>query len=111
MNLWFITGFSDAESSFIINIIKNNKHKTGWAVNSCFSIGLHKKHKVILEKFKKYFCVGRIYKHGENMRIYKVVSVKYLLVIINHFNKYSLITQKRADFELFSQAVELIQAK
>ena len=55
MNPWFITGFSDAESIFIINIIKNNKHKTGWAVNSCFSIGLHKKDKVILEKLKKYF--------------------------------------------------------
>ena len=69
------------------------------------------KDKVILEKIKKYFCVGRIYKHGENMFIYKVRYVKDLLVIINHFNKYSLITQKRADFELFSQAVELIQAK
>jgi hypothetical protein len=26
---YFITGFSDAESSFVINITKNNKLKTG----------------------------------------------------------------------------------
>jgi len=32
-------------------------------------------------------------------------------VIINHFDKYPLITQKRADYELFKQAVELMEQK
>jgi len=45
------------------------------------------------------------------MLIYQVQSIKDLPVIINHFDKYPLITQKRGDFELFKQAVELIQVK
>jgi hypothetical protein len=45
------------------------------------------------------------------MFIYQVRSVKDLAAIINHFDKYPLITQKRGDFELFKQAVELIQVK
>jgi hypothetical protein len=29
LNAWFITGFSDAESCFSINILKNDNYKTG----------------------------------------------------------------------------------
>ena len=29
LNPWFITGFSDAECSFIISIVKNNNYRTG----------------------------------------------------------------------------------
>jgi len=38
-------------------------------------------------------------------------SVKDLKIILNHFDKYPLITQKRADYELFKQAVELMEQK
>ena len=42
-----------------------------------------------------------------------VFSIKFFLreltnVIIPHFDKYPLITQKRADFELFKTAFEII---
>lgn len=40
-----------------------------------------------------------------------VQSVKDLQVIIDHFENYPLITQKRADYELFKQAVELMEQK
>lgn len=33
--------------------------------------------------------------------VYKVRSLKEVAVIISHFNKYALITQKKADFKLF----------
>jgi len=109
---WFITGFLDAESSFMIFINKNHKYKTGWTVKSGFSINLHKKDKALLEKcIKNYFGVGSIYEHSKDMFIYQVQSIKDLPAIINHFDKYPLITQKRGDFELFKQAVKLIQVK
>lgn len=38
-------------------------------------------------------------------------SIKDLLVVIEHFNKYPLITKKRVDFELFKLAVLLIKNK
>lgn len=42
---------------------------------------------------------------------YLVRASKELRVIIEHFDKYPLITQKRADYELFKQAVELMSQK
>jgi hypothetical protein len=41
----------------------------------------------------------------------QVRSVKDLSAVINHFYKYPLITQKLADYELFKQAIQLIQQK
>jgi hypothetical protein len=40
-----------------------------------------------------------------------VQTSKDLKVIIEHFDKFPLITQKRADFELFKQAVEIMNRK
>ena len=42
---------------------------------------------------------------------YRVNSVENLLVILNHFDKYPLITQKCADLQLFKQVVMLIRNK
>jgi hypothetical protein len=54
-------------------------------------------------------CGGSIYKQGEDSIHYQVSSLLDLTnVIIPHFEKYPLITYKRADFILFKQAVDLI---
>ena len=37
---------------------------------------------------------------GENAVQYRVESLKDLTIIINHFNKYPLITKKQADYTL-----------
>ena len=55
---------------------------------------------------------GKIYNYNTNNSInYQVYSQNDLLVLINHFDKYPLITQKLADYNLFKQAFELIQRK
>lgn len=51
----FITGFSDAESCFNINITKSKTHKIGWVVQLCFIISLHKKDTALLEQIKYSF--------------------------------------------------------
>lgn len=38
-------------------------------------------------------------------------SPKELAVIVDHFNKYPLLTQKRADFELFKSVLDLVNRK
>lgn len=43
MDPWFITGFADAEGSFIISIYANSKSKLQWRVAACFSINIHVK--------------------------------------------------------------------
>jgi hypothetical protein len=57
--------------------------------------------------------VGTItYSKRDDCNIYLVQSIKDLTnVIIPHFDKYPLITQKRVDFLLFKMVVELMNAK
>ena len=46
-----------------------------------------------------------------NVLEFRVSSIKELQIIISHFDKYYLITQKFADFILFKQAFNLISCK
>ena len=51
---WFITGFADAEGSYVLSITKSNELKSGWIIKPRFQISLHKKDLFILEAIKKY---------------------------------------------------------
>jgi hypothetical protein len=108
---YFITGFSDAESYIFVTLDKQPRNKTGWNVRIGYVVGLHKKDKALLEQIKSYFGVGEIYKQGEDAHVYRVSSVKDLAVIVRHFDKYPLITQKQADYLLFKRAFEIISRK
>lgn len=109
LNPWYITGLVDGEGSWVISITKNSKRSLGFHITLSFEIGLHNKDLNILKGLLSYFGVGGIYKHSGDMLRYKVSSVKDLLkVIIPHFDKYPLVTKKRADFELFKSALSII---
>lgn len=77
-----------------------------------FNIELHEKDLPTLKQIQSFFCVGTIktrIRQGKSTAIYSVQSIKNLTeIIIPHFNQYNLLTQKRADFELFSKAVDLM---
>ena len=45
------------------------------------------------------------------MVIYAVDSIKEVDIIINHFDKYSLVTQKLSDYIIFKQCFNLIKQK
>jgi len=109
LNAYFVTGFSDAESCFYIGIYKNS-NKTGWKVKASFQISLHQRDIGILELH--FGGVGNVSKQGKDSVQYRVASIQDLInVIIPHFEKYPLISNKRADFELFKLAVDLINCK
>ena len=109
INPWFITGFTDGKGSFTVSITRDNSLKFGWRVRLFFQINLHEKDEVLLEQIKQFFLVGRIDKTINNTINYKVYSVKDLLVIRKHFDKFPLHTKKRADFELWIKVLDLIQ--
>ena len=111
MNPLWVTGFADGEASFSVAIRKNKKYTTGWNVELCFQFCLHQKDAALLEQIQNYFGVGNIYKHGSKSIQYRVQSIKDLAVIINHFDKYPLITQKQSDYLLFKMVFKLIQNK
>jgi hypothetical protein len=54
---------------------------------------------------------GNIKKHGQNSSSFRITSLKDLSVIVSHFDNYPLISQKRADYELFKQALYLMKNK
>ena len=72
---------------------------------------LHKKDLSILYSIKSYLRVGNIYSRKNGTCVYLIQSIKDLAVIINHFDKYSLITKKQADYLLFKMAVNLVNNK
>jgi hypothetical protein len=112
LNPNWVTGFMDAESCFSISIVINPDLKMGWTVKAIFILGLHKKDRMILELLQKFFGVGNIKPQGKDSVQYRVTSIKDLMgVIIPHFEKFPLITQKRADFILFKQVVNLMNNK
>ena len=111
INPWFLTGFLDAESCFFIGLFKDSKRKTGWIVSLEFAISLHEKEQVLLDDIRSFFGVGIIKKGGNNLIKYQVRSITDLAVVIAHCDKYPLITQKWADYQLFKQAFEIVNRK
>ena len=107
-----VTGFTDGEGCFRISIYKNNKLKTGW-VSPEFTIHLHGRDIKLLSLIQAQFGAGTIRRTKSDGSI--LFSVKSLPDIINkiipHFDKYLLLSQKRADFLFFKQAIELMKKK
>ena len=65
---------------------------------------------ILLRKIHSFFGVGIVSERGtRNAAIYSVQSARTIAdVIIPHFERYPLNTQKRADFLLFKQGVDLL---
>jgi hypothetical protein len=64
-----------------------------------------------LEKIKSYLGVGVIPEHSSNVASYKIVSVKDFSYLIDHLERYPLMTEKSSDYKLFKKALKLIQCK
>ena len=111
MNPWFIVGFTDSEGCFSVSVYRNNTFKTGLRIILMFTIVLHLKDKMVLELIHNHFKVGRVTKQGAQAIRFRVDSLKDLAVIIEFFDKYSLISQKRSDYELFKQIYYLMLNK
>ena len=107
---WFITGFVDGEGCFSIKITSNNQLNTGWRVRLSFYIGIHLKDLPVLVNIHNYLGVGRIYnnQNRESTQL-EVQSIKEIAVIIQHFDKYPLLTQKFADYLIFKEVYCLIK--
>ena len=98
--------------SMRISIIENKRYKVGWAVLPIFQITLKEKDKPILVKIQNFFAGGSIsFQPKQKMVQYRVCSPSILENVINHFEKFPLITDKRADYELLKHAVKLIELK
>jgi len=111
LNPWFVTGFADAESSFSMSVFKSKTTATGWTIEPCFIITLHKKDIELLNKIRLFFGVGYISTWGDKFARYRVRSRQDLEIIISHFEKYPLQTPKIIHFRVFCRILELMEKK
>lgn len=112
LNPWFITGFTDGEGSWGLSISKDSIRKSGYNISPKFTIGLHAKDIDLLERIANQFGVGKIYIGSNNLIRWQVSSIEDLEgVIIPFYEKYPLVSQKKADFELFKLIIKLIKNK
>jgi Cytochrome c oxidase subunit III/LAGLIDADG endonuclease len=112
---YWVTGFSDAESTFSVKIAKDKSRFLDLRIVPVYAIELHIRDIEVLKKIREFFSVGSVtvrIRDGKSTGIYSVQSLKDLTkVIIPHFIKYPLLTQKQADFNLFSLLVNLMNNK
>lgn len=115
VNPYWVTGFSDAESSFSIRISKDEKRYKSIRIAPIFFIELDKKESFLLKKIQDFFDAGTIInrvRKGKPSVIYSVQSIKTLKnIIIPHFNQYNLLTTKKDDFNFFSKVVDILVTK
>jgi hypothetical protein len=107
----WITGFTDAEGCF--SVIIEIKDLSSWKVRTSFEINLHLKDVKVLHLINSYFGVGSVYTRPNlNRCVYRVSKNEELLkVIIPHFSKYPLLTQKKGDFLLWSEVIKMKSSK
>jgi hypothetical protein len=114
LNPWFVSGLIDGEGTFSISIRKDNEYKLGWQISAEFQIQLHKRDLNLLLQLQDFFSgTGSIsISKTRHSVAYSVKSIKDITtIIIPHFFKYKLLTQKAADFILFTKIVKLINTK
>ena len=111
LNPNWVTGFVDGEGCFHISILERKKRKFGWQVSLHFQIGLHVKDRAILDAIKELLDVGEISKQGSFSIQLQVQSIKEFQVLLDHFDKYPLITTKKADYKALKLAYFIIKNK
>ena len=108
----YVSGLVDGEGCFHIALTKNSTFKAEFQVRAIFSIKLHMKDLMLLERIKSFYGVGTIHiRKGKSAgcAIYSIQSYKELVsVIIPFFDKYPLLTQKKGDYLLFKFALGII---
>lgn len=109
---WFVTGFTDAEGCFSISIYKDSTRPTGWRVSAEFLIGLHKKDIGLLNEIRNHLGdIGRICKLGKDAYVLRVNTINQMVKVIDHFDKYPLISQKYADYLLWKEIIMMMLRK
>lgn len=112
---YWITGFSDAESYFTIRIGTRSNRNNSLSIIPVFGIELHEKDYDLLKQIQSFFGIGSIIRRIRNGNPSVIYSVQSIIdiekIIIPHFKKYPMLTQKQADFELFCLIIDLMIKK
>ena len=112
INPYWVTGFTDGEGSFYVGINKNSTMINGYQILPEFRIVQHKKDIKLLHVLKRFFKCGVVRVNHDDRYELRIRSIEHInKIIIPHFQKFPLITQKKFDFIKFSKIINLINQK
>lgn len=112
LNPFWVTGFSDGDSSFTVKFKK--RMNLTWQILPVFQIGLNIKDKDIVYKIQYFFNgVGIVsFDHINNIVYYTINKIKELnLIVIPHLDMYPLLSDKKIDYDLWVEIVKIIVSK
>lgn len=95
----------------MISFTKSSESRHGFRIRAIFQIELHKKDLELLKSIHAFFQGRGFIVSTKDSSVFRARSLDDLQVIIAHFDKYPLITKKRADFELFKSVVNKLTLK
>lgn len=101
---WWVTGFSQADGSFMILIRKKKDCKVGYQVQAVFTLSQHISDINMMEALQKYLGVGQLkLDQGKSVVVLQVSILSELVnVIIPLFDKYPLKGRKTYFLSYFS---------
>lgn len=110
MNPYYVTGFTDAEGCFNLDI--SNSRSKNWSVAARFTIKLHIADIDILYKVQSFFGGAGSVTVSGNTANYRISKLKDIIgVVIPHFEQYPLQSAKSIDFQIWKASVFLIKNK
>jgi hypothetical protein len=89
----------------MITITQNEKYKMKWRVIPSFQIHIHNKDISLLNQIQKVLGVGKVRKNSNTTVLFRVDNLKEIQVIINHFDRFPLLSVKTSDFILFKECL------
>ncbi len=110
LNPHWLIGFIDAEGCFSVTL---HRRKLKWQVLPKFIIGLHSRDEDLLKNIKLYFNYGNIFRSKSKESITFIVCDMNSInnILIPHFDKYPLITQKLKDYLYWKDIIRLMNKK
>ena len=105
----WVTGFVDGEGTFYVGINSNQTMTVGYQVLPEFRIVQHQKDIKVLYALKQFFGAGVVRINHDTRYELRIRAIEHLKnIVIPHFDKHPLATQKRFDFIKFKRIINLI---
>ena len=105
-NHW-LTGFSEADGSFVITLTKSNTHKLGYNLRLEFKI--KQKNSDLLKVIKEYLGGNISYLNTEQLFYYNSTSFKSAKNLIDYFDQYPLNSSKLVKYLKWRKTYRMVQ--
>jgi hypothetical protein len=112
----YVAGFVDGEGCFSVSVHPHPtvRYGTRWLIAPSFQVSQHRDSVRILEDLQRFFGCGRVATKGPMSRVMTFVVYRRRdleTVIIPFFERHTLRSEKRKDFERFARVVRLMESK